>query len=207
MMTSVAIGIMSIFVFVFPMFGIRSFVPTRWYAFLALPLVLLAAIGMAHFSTRQTSVFVVIVLVVLAMVFPVVALTTTYGMQDSPRFDGEQPRYTYTETELAAVAAVGTYFPTAGQPPAEDDPVVRTDHPYQTVFERTGAHASSTLHLTNETFEGDDILVHRSYQEDGAATFRDEFGLAVQPSITKDDLCQPFRHTVYDNGDVSVCVP
>lgn len=209
-MAAISIGIMFVFVFGFPMFGIRSFIPTRWYAFLVVPMIVLAAIGTGHLSRSLNPTVLVVVLVLFALVFPTVALVSSSATQDNPRFPAEQTRYSYTEAELAAVETVGETFPAAGVVGGDADAdgvePIRTDHPYQTVFERTGTHRADTIQLTDEMRDSDATVIHRDYQRDGAAYVRDEFDRPYTPDVSDGDVCGTHRSYVYDNGDVRTCM-
>lgn len=206
-MMGVATAAMAVFVFAFPAFGIRSFIPNRWYAFMAIPMALLAAFGAAHVNDAVNPTVAVAVLLCFALVFPTAAIVSSSGTIDSPAFPAEQTRYSYTEAEVAAVQTVDEVLPPP-PPPAEEDEAagIRTDHPYQTVFERTGAHPAGMLDLTEDGLASADVIVYRDYQRSGAAYFNDAYGRSVSPAVPADVVCPPRRSTVYDNGDVTICV-
>lgn len=194
---------MAIFVFGFPLFGIRSFIPNRWYAFMAIPMALLAAFGAAHVRRAVNPTVAVAVLLCFVLIFPGAAMVSTAATIDSPPFENEQTRYSYTQQELAAVATVDDVFRSPDEP--VDEPAFRTDHPYQTVFERTEAHPAGMLELSDEGMAGADTVVHRDYQESGAAYFGDAYDRSISPAVQQELICQPERSTVYDNGDVAIC--
>ena len=204
LMMGAAIAGMSFFVFVFPMFGVRSFIPRRWYAFMAIPMVILAAIGVAHVRREVPTPVALAILLVLALCFPAVGLISTPGSIDHPVFEEEQIRYSYSPSELAAVEAVSQRV-TAPEDPTENT-TLRTDHPYQTVFDRTESHPAGMLELSESGLGTPDIVVYRSYQSSGAAHFGDGYGRSFSPGVAYDAICTPDRSATYDNGEVTMCL-
>lgn len=193
---------MCIFVFGFPMFGIRSFIPTRWYAFMAIPMIILGALGIRNLSRRLPAGAVTVLFVCFLLVFPAAAMISTSATLDSPRFEGEQTRYGYTASELATVDAVDRWFPYDED---TENVTLRTDHPYQTVFERTEAHEAGMVSLTESGVREPNYVVWREYQRSGAAYFNDEYNRSHTPTVDQSVVCPLDRSIVYDNGAVSIC--
>jgi len=188
---------MFIFTFVPTMFGIETFLPGRWWAFLAAPMALVGCVGAGYLSEHLGPSSAVLVLFLFAAAFPAVAVVSTDATIDSPAFGSTQTRYSYTASELAAVDTIGTIT----TPPGQD---IYTDHPYQSLFERTGAASAGPAVVTNGTAGDYTLLVHRRYQTTGSAFFLTASGGAHTPSVTRDELCGD-REYLYDNGDVTLC--
>ena len=208
LMIVVSIVVMCVFVFGFPVFGIRTFVPSRWYAFMAAPMAIVGAIGLAYLARNANPALVLSLLLIFALVFPAVSVINSSAVMDSPRFDDAQTRYSYTSTELGAVDTIGEILVLEEGDPEEGIPAERlfTDQPYQTVFERTERHPSSPAVVPiggNEALN--ETVVYRDYQQHGAPHFLSEFGVAHQPSVDRESFCAGERDHLYDNGDVVLC--
>lgn len=203
MMIVMSIMAMAVFVFGFPMVGVNTFIPNRWYAFMLAPMVVLAAIGLAYLDRESHPAVLLALVLVVALVFPAVSIVSSSGTIDQPRFDSAQTRYSYTETELAATDTFDErvhYEFEAESPEAAER--VHTDHPYHTVFTRTESAPASSVTLTDDHLATYELVVFREYQTVGAAYFGDEYDRAVTPEVTSDELAGADRHRIYHNGDV-----
>lgn len=194
----VAILLMMMFVFGFPLFGIRMFVPSRWYAFLIAPIAVLVAVGARTTSARSPAAVATVLLVVFTLLFPATAVISSEATQDAPVIEDTQTRYSYTSQELAAVDTLDRVLLT------NDDDAIYTDHPYNTVFKRTNDHTTRVTHVVDGN-TANETVVYRDYQDSGAAFFADADGNPHQPALDRQAVCED-RDITYDNGDVSVCV-
>lgn len=192
----VAVGVVLVFVFGFPLFGIRMFVPGRWIAFLVAMLAVVGAIGLAYVSRQAPTRVAVAVLLVFSLAFPPVALTTGEATMDDPVIDSVQTRYGYTEQELAAAETVTEITPQDGR--------LYTDHPYYTVLKRTHEYPARVSHLRDGEVRNRRFL-YREYQQSGAAYFELRGELPAQRSVDRRAACGG-RDVLYDNGDVELCV-
>jgi uncharacterized membrane protein len=199
-MCGVSVVVMLVFIFGFPMFGIRTFIPQRWYAFLAAPMALLAALGVAYLAQRLNPPTIVAVLLVFTLVFPAVSMAATDSTIDNPRFEDAQTKYSYDQPELDAVDTIGEIHPLA------EDERYHTDHPYGTVFSRAGPGPAGVANISDEGRENTDVLIHREQQQVGTTFFiEDEDEGGITPEMSRNELCGAERHYSYDNGDVTVC--
>ena len=194
----IATVVMLVFVFGFPLFGIRTFVPGRWFAFLAAPMALIGAIGLAYLGRNSRPSVAVALMLVFAITFPTVSVLASPATQDSPPFDATQTRYSYTDAELSAVDTISDISD------PRDDYQIRVDHPYGTVFERTDAHRAEVMTVTDGTVENRTV-VYRDYQASGAAYVNNPYEIAVQPTLEPDQVCSGRRDVTYANGDVYMC--
>ena len=191
---------MLVFVFGFPLFGIRTFVPGRWFAFLAAPMAVIAALGVAFLVKNLTPRTAVVLLLLFTVAFPTVTALASHGTLDSPPLADTQTRYSYTDAELAATGTIADI-----QPDNEEAPL-HTDHPYQTVFDRREGQPVKAMTVTNGTAStANETIVHRTYQQKGAAYVRDTAGFAYQPSVSQQQACSGTRDVTYSNGDVTMC--
>lgn len=196
----VATVTMLLFVFGFPLFGIRTFVPGRWFAFLAAPMAVIAALGLGFLVRNLQPRSAVVVLLVFAVVFPTVTAVASHGTLESPPFADTQTRYAYNEEELAAAQTIATTYP------GDEEATLYTDHPYQTVFERRYDRQMAVPTVSNGTVpQSNGTIVYRTYQSDGAAYFRDNAGVAYRPDPPEPNVCSGARDVIYSNGDVEMC--
>jgi len=99
-----AVVLTTAFALVFPVFGIRNIMPYRWYAFIYVPLSIIASIGillivqnLSRFSLRN------IALVLIVSILSFFMITNKFSNTDSPVYASElTQRLAYTESEIAA---------------------------------------------------------------------------------------------------------
>lgn len=195
----VASAAMLAFVFVLPLFGIRSFVPTRWYAFAMLPMVVLAAQGIRYLAARLTPKAAVAILVAVIVLFPNAMIIAHDATLDNPVFPNEQERLAYNQQELSALQTIETEFPRPS-----DEPIY-TDNPYNDVFQRTGYPAQAPVVVPGQPIS-EDVLLYRAYQSTGASYFRSgPDGPGVIRDVPRQRFCGADRSVVYTNGRVSLC--
>ncbi|WP_226040728.1 hypothetical protein [Natrinema sp. DC36] len=203
-----AAAFMLVFVLGLPMFGIRNFIPTRWFAFLYAPMAILGAIGLQTLRGSLTPALAVTVLIVFSLVFPGAMVLAPGSNADNPVFSDHHERLAYDETELAAAQAIGEL---TGSPDGDEirrDQQLHTDHPYQTLISRTGAYQSTTTATvpdggaTNHSY-----TVYRTEQSTDAVFFPDANGNAEIMNPSREQICRPDQGTVYTNGDVTFCTP
>ncbi|PCR89635.1 hypothetical protein [Natrinema ejinorense] len=203
-----AAAFMLVFILGLPMFGIRSFIPTRWFAFLYAPMAVLGAIGVRTLRGNMTPALVVSVLLVIVLVYPGAMVLAAESNAENPVFANQHERLAYDESELTAAESIGEL---TGSPRGEEirpDQQLHTDHPYQTLFSRTGAYPSTTTATVPEDGVADhDYTVYRSAQSTDATYVTDSDGEARIAQLARGQLCRPDQATVYTNGDVTMCTP
>ncbi|ELZ10006.1 hypothetical protein C480_01697 [Natrialba aegyptia DSM 13077] len=203
-----AAAIMLVFVLVLPMFGIRNFIPTRWFAFLYAPMAILGAIGLRTFARNLSPGIVVTCLVLFALIYPGAMFLAAESNTENPVFSEQHEQLAYSEAELAAVDSIGEL---TGSPDGDNirpDQQLHTDHPYQTVFSRTGAYPSTTTATVPDGGSADhDYVVYRTEQSTDATYFGTADGPGRIEQVSQDRLCSPDQATVYTNGEVTMCTP
>ncbi|MHC3436841.1 hypothetical protein ACYJ1Y_01800 [Natrialbaceae archaeon A-gly3] len=203
-----AAAFMLVFVLGLPMFGIRNFIPTRWFAFLYASMAILGAIGLRILARDLDPRVVVACLLAVALVYPGAMVLAVESNSENPVFTEQHERLAYDESELVAAASIGelTGSPSGGE--IRPDQRLYTDHPYQTLLSRTGAYPSTTTGtVPDDGVAEHDYAVYRTTQSADTTYFRDEHGQAQLTSISPDQLCRPDQATVYTNGDVTLCTP
>ncbi|MXV64121.1 hypothetical protein GS429_19035 [Natronorubrum sp. JWXQ-INN-674] len=201
-----ATAFMLVFVLGLPMFGIRNFIPTRWFAFLFAPMAILGAIGLRTLSRGLNPSLVLSVLLVFVLVYPGAMILAAESNVDNPVFDDRHERLAYDESELAAAESIAelTGSPDGGE--IRPDQQLHTDHPYQTLLSRTGAYPSTTTATVPDDGVADhEYAVARSTQSTGGTYFTDADGNGRLEPVSQDRLCTPDQATVYTNGDVTMC--
>ncbi|AGB37249.1 hypothetical protein [Natronococcus occultus] len=201
-------GIMLFFVLGLPMFGIRNFIPTRWFAFLYALMAILAAIGLRTLSRDLSPAPIVVVLLLVAVLYPGGMLLAAEGNPDNPVFSEQHERLAYDQSELAAVDTVGEMTGSPAGSEIRPEQRLHTDHPYQTVFERTGAFPSTTsATLPEDGVTEHAYVVYRTTQSEDATYFSSEAGPGYVADPSEERLCRTTQATLYDNGDVRFCGP
>ncbi|WP_339104323.1 hypothetical protein [Haloterrigena salinisoli] len=203
-----AAAFMLVFVMGFPMFGIHTFIPNRWFAFLYAPMAILGAIGLRTLDRGLAPALVVVVLLLFTLVYPGAMIVASESNIDNPVFEDHHEQLAYEESELAAVGSIGEM--TGSPDGSEIRPYqgLYTDHPYQTLFSRTGAYPSTDIATVPEGGTADhDYVVHRTTAANQAVYFNNADGAGRIEQATADRLCGPNQATVYTNGDVTMCTP
>lgn len=196
-------GVMFVVVFGLTLFGIRSLLPGRWIAFMYAPMAVIGAVGLFYVSRNASRGIILAVFVVLAFGYPTTMVVAEKATIDSPAFDDQYPRFSYTETEIAAVETVSTI-----RPPATEA-VIRTDHPYRTVFRRYGGYTGRIAEIENGEPADSSATVYREYQSLGPAILYEG---SDQPVTIRSNtysspgvICPAHRNHVYGNEDVTLC--
>lgn len=184
------------------LFGIRTLLPDRWLVFLHILLVIIGAIGLYYLSQHASRRVLLVVLVVVALGYPMTMVGTHAAAQDNPVFETEQIQYSYSESEIAAVETISTMYP------PDADRRMYSDYPYESVFRRsTGISTYSDTVILDET--GPTVsgpVVSREYQTLGPAVFYT--GDPIQRSsmaVAPERICPPQRNHVYTNNGVRMC--
>lgn len=186
----------------FSLFGLRTFMPGRWLAFLFVPMAILGAVGLYHVSQNATTRTLLVVFVVLALAYPTTMVLAEKSTLDSPAFENQDPRFSYTMAEIAAVDTVSDIRP------VRIESEIETDHPYRSLFERVAGYESPTVTVDDTGQATGTSVVAREYQHQGPATIH-EMGDPVVPrqshTFLQSSLCSETRNTVYNNGEVTLC--
>ncbi|WP_436909429.1 hypothetical protein [Halosimplex marinum] len=196
----VGIGAMLFFALGLPLFGIRTFLPGRWFAFAYALMAIAGAAGLRYLGLQFSARAATAALVVLLAVFPFAMVTAKKATLDDPTFDEQWSKYAYTESEIAAMETIGATTPASEE-------VVYTDHPWRTAFKSSGAFFSDTVNLSrvDGTDPPYDRVVYRDYQSTGAPMFVTEGGFAVTRQVDRDQICPVGSNRVYDNQNAELC--
>ena len=203
-----AAAFMLVFVLGLPMFGIRNFIPTRWFAFLFAPMAVLAAVGLRLLVQQLNPGVVVACLLLVVLVYPGAMMFAPESNVDNPVFPEQHERLAYDESELVAAGSIAEL---TGSPDGQEirpDQQLHTDHPYQTLISRTGAYPSTTTGtVPDDGTASHEYVLYRSTQSTDGVYFQNEDGHAEIDTIRQEQLCRPDQATVYTNGDVTLCTP
>jgi len=160
----ISAAVMLVFVLGLPMFGIRSFIPQRWFAFLYLPLALLTVIGLRHLELSLNRRIVVAVLLVFAAVFPMVMVVSANGTVDNPAFEEQGAHTSPTTSRNWPPSTIGRITGSPDSANILPDQLLYTDHPYQTVLNRNGAYPSRTVGINDSDPVDHEMVVYRQEQ-------------------------------------------
>ncbi|WP_327054163.1 hypothetical protein [Halomicrococcus gelatinilyticus] len=207
----VATVVMTVFTLGLPLMGIRNFIPQRWFAFLYATMAILSALGVGYLVHNLDRRVAVAALVLVALVYPPMMVMSGHGALDSPVFASEQERLTYTEPEMAAVDSIAAMTGSPDSSNVLPRQVAHTDHPYQTVFKRTGAYPADAVNLSVDGGPVDHpVTVYRTYQSTGAPKFllvNESNGASVpaRRTVDRERVCRPDQSVLYSNGQVVMC--
>lgn len=202
-------GIMLVFVLGLPMFGIRNFIPTRWFAFLYALMAVLGAVGLRTLSRNLSRKPVLGILLVIALLYPGAMMLASQSNIDDPVFDSQSEQLAYERQEINAAYTIGEMTGSPGGQEIREDQRLYTDHPYQTLVTRTGSYPTTDPATIPKggTAKNDYVLYRTEQSSSDAVYFRNKAGHAYTPEISETQLCRPTQSTLYDNGDVRFCGP
>ncbi len=193
---------MFVIVFGFSLFGIRDILPGRWMGFMYALLAVMGAFGLYYLSEHASRRVILVVFLVIALGYPTTMVVAEKATMDSPAFESEYPRVSFTDSEIAAVETIRDVYP------PHADRRVFTDHPYQAVFGRYGGYPSRVVEVDESGLTTPNPVVTREYQTRGATLFYE----AGEPrrslssyTVSPERVCTPQRNQVYTNGDVRMC--
>ncbi|WP_197428355.1 hypothetical protein [Halapricum sp. CBA1109] len=199
----VAAAALFVLVFGLSLFGVRALLPGRWIAFLHVSLALLGAIGLFHLARTLPPRLTLAVFVLVAVGYPTTMVVAEKATLDAPAFDDQHKRFSFTESEIAAVETVSATAPA--------DEQLGTDHPYVSLFRRAGGYGydASILRLGTDGPTETDAAVYRQYQSTGPISFHraSESPLTELTPPVAASVCPSSYNSVYANDDVVVCTP
>jgi len=198
----------SAFVFLPPIIGLNFFIPGRWFGFLYVPLVLLAAPGIVvlltaasgekRFATRTTAIRFGLVLLVLTA--PYVALMTLNGQGalDRPMLDDapDAARQATTGTEVQTYEFVVEH--------AGEEPVISDHHARQIIERHYGQPAAifrSRFETGQSTAPEDRLYVYRAYAETDHVSYELAYGDSRTRVYGPLPRASPRQSVVYTNGE------
>lgn len=194
--------VMFLVVFGFSLFGVRTIMPGRWMGFMYAIFAVVGAAGLYHLAQNASRQVLLVVFLLLTLGYPTTMVVGEKATLDDPAFDDVQTRYSFTETELAAVDTIASIYP----PSAENE--LATDHPYTEVFERLHGFESEEAAVGDAGVVSSSPVVFREYQVKGPAIFQTAGETPTQVdsrTVPADEICPSERNHVYANGDVMLC--
>lgn len=194
----IAAVIMGVFTLVPPLFGLRNFLPGRWFAFLYAVMAVLSAVGFDRLRRDCSPQLFVGIVLVFALVFSGGMVLASDATQDAPVFEEENVRYSYTPTEMTAVETIVETTDSDANAP------IRTDHPYTTVLNRYGESDGFAAATVDEAPPDHETVIYREYQHEDAPRFDTDDGGDHIQQTDLDEMCGT-RSIGYDNGDVALC--
>ncbi|WP_122088941.1 glycosyltransferase family 39 protein [Halalkalicoccus subterraneus] len=194
----IAAVIMLFFTLVPPLFGLRNFLPGRWFAFLYAVLAILAAVGFDRLRRDCSPQLFAAVALVFALVFSGGMVLTSDATQDAPAFPEENVRYAYTPAEMSAMETIVEHTDSDATDP------IYSDSPYISALNRYGGEERFSSATVDDGPPDHEVTLYRDYQRDGAPRFETEEGADHIQRTTIDEMCGT-RTIGYDNSDVTLC--
>ncbi len=195
-------GAMFVVVYGMSLFGLRTFMPGRWLAFMHAPMAIISAFGLYYVAQNAPRKVLLAVVIILCLGYPLTMMTAEKATLDAPAFEDEYPRFSHTESEIKAVETIAEY-----RPPEVDD-VIGTDHPYRTVYERYGGYEIPDMEVENGQSVTTATTVARDYQLEGPATVH-QHGDPVVPrqssEFLTESLCTNVPNHIYTSDTVTIC--
>lgn len=177
-----------VFIFGFPLLGVRTIIPTRWFVFLYVPMVIIASYGVVkqlEFVPVPKIRYLLSILVLFSFCF--LMITNSLVNLDTPLYTKNSAyRYAYTETELTIAEWVNQRY--SGK--------LIADYYYgKTVFE-ISLHRRNMSYMLDDFSEG--IFVWRDYMLSNPV---------IVPSPTEGTSLQEYRvlgegvkKSIYENS-------
>ncbi|MDL5362762.1 hypothetical protein [Halalkalicoccus sp. NIPERK01] len=194
----VAAGVMMVFTLVPPLFGLRNFLPGRWFAFLYAVMAILTAVGFDRLRRDCSPQVLAAVVLVFALTFSGGMVLASDATQDAPAFPEENVRYGYSPAEVTAMETLVETTDSSAENP------IYSDSPYTSVLNRYGGEER----FSSATVDGEppdhETIVYRDYQRDGAPRFETADGRDHVRQTNIEEMCGT-RTIGYDNGDVTLC--
>lgn len=175
-----------------PAVGLQNFLPSRWFAFLYVPLVLLCALGVHWGISHINRTTATVALVVFCFLFPSVMALAGPATIDSPTFPEERITYAYTATELTALETISQHTTTQ----------IGADVLTVEVLTRTETASAAIAAPENQD---QDVVIYRESYADQPVLF-DDVGADVYETTTTERQYCGTRSIAYDNGAALACV-
>lgn len=179
-----------------PMLGLYTFVPSRWYAFMYVPMVVIGVFGVRYLLSQLSSRAVVGGILIFALVFPGAMLISHKATTDNTIFDNSYTQYAYSEAELDAASTIIDIHPAGTE--------IQSDQPYRTLFKRRGHLPAKSLNMSDRGTPKADAVVYRQYQSTDVAKVRYK-GEILRVRLPRNAVCTASDDTVYTIGTVQYC--
>lgn len=182
-----------------PLAGIGTFLSGRWFAFLYAVMAILTAVGFSHLRRGLAPTLLMVFLLVFLYAFPMVMVASPKGTVDQPVMQTEQPKFSFSEQELAAMRTIGTTTTEA------ETGRIYSDFPYVAVYNRVHEERFGGATVPPDERVQDDEVIYRDYQSRGAPLFSSGGNGSRIYRVTPEQMCPPSYDTIYANGEVTYC--
>lgn len=191
-------GVMLFVVLGMPLLGMEFLIPSRWTAFLYVPMVLLGAVGLWQLTSSVTRRQAVSLLLVIALLFTVPMLVDHKATIEKPVFEDYQLTPAYSDAELDAAQTIGTIHPT-GETIQADKPYYLLLRDWQQLSPRP-----EMLSLSDAGTVTGSHVVYRTRLAEHSPMVGFE-GQDVRAELPIESVCRPDMDVIYSNGDVHYC--
>jgi hypothetical protein len=193
---NVATGAMLFVTLGMPLLGLYVFLPSRWYAFMYVPFVLMAAAGLRHLEVKMAARQFIAVTLVFTLLFTGPMLIDRKATMENPVNEDHHHRFAYSQSELDAARTISSIHP--------DGQSIHADDPYYLMLRDWQGMPATPQPMNARGDITGKYLVYRSYQAEGKTEveFREE---TLNVPLSPGEVCKPSMDIVYTNGDVQYC--
>lgn len=192
----VSVGLMLFGTLGLPVLGLYFHIPSRWFAFMYVPMVVLGAYGLRDLEFSLSGSQLLAVVLVFTLLFPGAMLTNYRATIDDPIRGEYHHQYAYSESELAAAETISTIHP--------DGVALGSDLPYRLLFRDWQHEETTTLNLTEDVTATNGHVVYRRSQTEGGPQVQYR-GQLLRVRLPPEAVCRPSMDIVYANDQVRYC--
>jgi len=192
----VAVAVMLFVALGMPLLGLYFLIPSRWIAFVFVPMILLGAFGLRHLEMNLSPRRFTAVLLVFTLLYAGPMLVDHKATIEEPVFDDAQLTPAYSESELDAARTISTIHP--------EEERIHGDRPYYLLLRDWHQLRAGVLDLNSDGTVSGDHVVHRTKLSEGSPKvgYRET---TVRAQLPVEAVCRPTMEVVYSNGDVRYC--
>lgn len=191
-----AFGAMLFVTLVMRLFGLDFLIPSRWFAFMYVIMVILGAYGFQHLELNASRGQFVLVVVAFMLLFTGPMLVNHKGAYENPVFDNYQQSPAYSQSELSGAETIGAIHP--------EGVAIQSDKPFYLLLRDYQLMDAGPLNLTSDGTVSGDHVVYRRHQSESSPTVNYR-GDTVRATLPPEAVCKPSMDVLYSNGDVQYC--
>ncbi len=193
--------------YIFPLFGIRNILTTRWFAFIYVMVAVLAGVTLQHLINLAKSRTVGLTLVTL------IVAVVSFFMITNPRVNPDNPLYAKEYAKITAfkksemVAAESLSGILGSTDAKEERPTITVDSDYGVMFHYMYGDRVRAVDLSLEPPEYDNVIILREYGFTGTVNIimNKETGFRTPHTLDSEYeamFINPEYNRIYDDGSV-----
>lgn len=190
------LGIMLFVTLVMPLLGWEFLIPSRWFAFVYVLMILLGAHGLRYLELNLSRGQFFTVAVAFMLLFTGPMLVSHKAALEDPVFEDSQLTPAYSQSEISGAETVGALHP--------DGAAIQADDPFHRLLRDYQLLDAVPLNLTSDGTVSGDYVVYRRHQTESSPVVNYR-GETVRATLPPDAVCKPSMDVVYANKDVQYC--